>query len=149
MHCIGYHHAEPVLRSLAYALLMHEGDNPSTRDAPADQSGRHNIERAKRIREGWLEGKVDPAATAEMLETLRQASADEASEKVVEMLNREISPQAIWDAPFLASGELLVRQPGIVAIHAVTSSNALRFAWETSDNDDTARGCCCCKMLRS
>ena len=29
LQCIGWQHAEPVLRSLAYALLMHEGGNPA------------------------------------------------------------------------------------------------------------------------
>ena len=29
LDCIGWHHAEPVLRSLAYALLKHEGGNPA------------------------------------------------------------------------------------------------------------------------
>ena len=32
LQCIGWQHAEPVLRSLAYALLMHEGGNPAKRD---------------------------------------------------------------------------------------------------------------------
>jgi hypothetical protein len=34
---------------------------------------------------------------------------------------------------------LLVRQPGIVALHAVTSTNALRFAFETAADDETRR----------
>ena len=36
---IGWHNAEPVLRSLAYALLDHEGENPSKRDAAPDRPG--------------------------------------------------------------------------------------------------------------
>ena len=32
---IGWQHAEPVLRSLAYALLYRDGDNPARQDAPA------------------------------------------------------------------------------------------------------------------
>ncbi len=40
LQCIGWQHAEPVLRSLAYALLQHEGDNPAKRDAAADVIGR-------------------------------------------------------------------------------------------------------------
>jgi hypothetical protein len=32
LRSIGWQHAEPVLRSLAYALLMHEGDNPARRE---------------------------------------------------------------------------------------------------------------------
>ncbi len=139
LNCIGHHHAEPVLRSLAYALLMHEGDSPATRDAKPDLPWRHNAQRAKQIRPAWLEGKVDPAATTEMLATLRQANEDETAEKVVELLNREIAPQSIWDALFVGAGELLVRQPGIVALHASTSTNALRYAWNTTSDDDTRR----------
>jgi hypothetical protein len=33
LQSIGWQHAEPVLRSLAYALLEHEGSNPAERDA--------------------------------------------------------------------------------------------------------------------
>ena len=139
LNCIGHHHAEPVLRSLAYALLKHDGNNPSKGDDKADRPWRLNVERAKKIRGNWLEGKVDPAATTEMLATLRQADENETADKVVELLNREIAPQAIWDALFVGAGELLVRQPGIVALHAVTSTNALRYAWDTSASDDTRR----------
>src|SRR5204863_2159476 len=55
------------------------------------------------------------------------------------VLNRGIAPQAIWDALFVGSGELLARQPGIVALHSVTSTNALRFAWDTVASDETRR----------
>ncbi len=44
MQCIGWRHAEPILRSLAYALLMHEGDNPANRDSEADRPYRRNQE---------------------------------------------------------------------------------------------------------
>src|SRR5947209_11739756 len=47
LQCIGWQHAEPVLRSLAYALLMHEDGNPADRDAPADRPWRRNLELAK------------------------------------------------------------------------------------------------------
>lgn len=139
LNCIGHQHAEPVLRSLAYALLAHEGDSPAARDDTADRPWRRNVERAQKIRPNWLEGKVDSAATLDMLAALREGNEDETSEKVVELLNREIAPQAVWDALMLGSGELLVRQPGIVALHAMTTSNALRYAWNTSTSDDTRR----------
>ena len=32
---IGWQHAEPILRSLAYALLMHDGSNPAERGRPS------------------------------------------------------------------------------------------------------------------
>src|SRR5262245_33361997 len=55
LQCIGWHHAEPVLRSLAYALLQHEGDNPAKRakEVVADAIGRKNADRAKTIRPDW------------------------------------------------------------------------------------------------
>ena len=40
---------------------------------------------------------------------------------------------------FLAGGELLLRQRGIVALHALTSTNALRFAYDTAADDMTRR----------
>jgi len=139
LNCIGHQHAEPVVRSLAYALLMHEGDNPAQRDDSADRPWRKNVERAKAIRPAWLDGKLDSAATSDMLAALRQGDENETADKVVELLNREVSPQSIWDAQFVGAGELLARKPGIVALHAVTTSNALRYAWNVSDSDDTRR----------
>lgn len=139
LNCIGHQHVEPIFRSLAYALLSHEGESPATRDETADRPWRKNLERAQKIRPAWLEGKTDPAGTLDMLAALRQGNEDETSEKVLELLNREVSPQAIWDAMFVGAGELLVRQPGIVALHAVTTTNALRYAWNTTASDDTRR----------
>ena len=111
LQCIGWQHAEPVLRSLAYALLKHEDGNPAERDDPADRPWRHNQERAARIKEGWTGGKPDAAAAADLLATLRKGSDDDACEQVVELLNRGVAPQSIWDALFDGAGELLLRQP--------------------------------------
>jgi hypothetical protein len=137
LQCIGWQHAEPVLRSLAYALLSHEGDNPAQRDDEADRPYRRNIELVENVRRQWRDGKVDSAATSELLQTLRTKSNDEACDQVVEMLNRGIAPQSIWDAFQVAAGELLMRQPGIVALHAVTTSNALHYAYQASGNTTT------------
>jgi hypothetical protein len=139
LQTIGWQHAEPVLRSLAYAILKHDGTNPSTADLGPDRPGRRNRELAGRIRADWLDGKPSNEATADLLAVLRQGSEQDAPAKVVELLNGGAAPQAIWDALFLGAGELLLRQPGIVALHAVTSTNALHYAYETSPNDDTRR----------
>lgn len=137
LEAIGWHHAEPVLRSLAYALLMHEGQNPSKRDADADRPYRRNIELAAKVRDDWMDGAGDPAATNELLETLRSASGDDACDAVVALLNRGVAAQSIWDALHLASGELLMRQTGIVSLHAVTTTNALRYAYQASGDATT------------
>jgi hypothetical protein len=139
LQCIGWQHAEPVLRSLAYALLMHEEGNPAERDASADRPWRQNQERAERVKEGWNGGSPDSAASADLLGTLREGSEDDACEQVVELLNRGVGPQSIWDALFNGAGELLLRQPGIVALHAVTTTNALHFAFQASGDDQTRR----------
>ena len=55
------------------------------------------------------------------------------------MLNASVSPQSIVDAYFAAAGELLMRQPGIVALHASTTTNAIRYAFDTSRDDETRR----------
>jgi hypothetical protein len=140
LQAIGWQHAEPVLRSLAYALLDRGGDsNPSKADFESDRPGRRNVSAAKKIRNDWQDGKSSSAATTEMLNTLRHASPDEASDKAIEILNRGVAVQSIWDALFQAGGELLMRRPGILSLHALTSSNALHFAYLTSEQDETRR----------
>lgn len=139
LEVIGWQHAEPILRSLAYALQHHEGGNPFKGDAPADQPWKQNRELATKLRADWTEGRVDPAATSEFLSVLRDGSDQEACTTAVEIINRGVSSQSIWDAIFVGAGELLIRQPGIVALHAMTSSNALRYAYQTTVVDETRR----------
>jgi len=139
MQTIGWRHAEPVVRSLAYALLEHEGGNPAQRDADADRPWRENIPRAGRIRAAWQRGRTSSDATTEFLATMRTAATGEASDRVVAMLNREIDPVSLWDALFLFAGELLMRQPGIVGLHCVTMANALHFGYQNSGSDETRR----------
>jgi len=140
LQAIGWQNCEPVLRSLAYGLLDRRGDaNPAKSNLPADRPWRRNVELVKRIRADWLHGKPDAAATRELLDTLRTANENEVCGKVIEMLNREVAPQSIWDALFDAAGELLMRRPGIVSLHAVTSTNALHFAFQQSASDETRR----------
>ncbi len=135
LQCIGWQHSEPVLRSLAYALLQHNKGNPADRDDPADRTGRVNLARAARIREGWYAGKPDAKAATDLLSTLRKGSENDASQQVVELLNRGIAPQSIWDALFDGAGELLLRKANIVSLHAVTTTNALHYAYQASGDD--------------
>jgi len=136
---IGWRHAEPVLRSLAYALTFYNGSNPAKSDDAADRSGRKNRELVKQFPENWRDGKVDESATVDMLAALREASDQEVCQKCVDLLKKGISPQSIWDAILTGSCELLMRKPGIVSLHSVTSSNALRYAYEQTGNDETRR----------
>lgn len=139
LQTIGWRHAEPILRSLAFALLEHEGTNPAQRDGAPDRPMRENLRRVGTIRADWQRGRVSREATADLLATLRTGTPDEACGRVVALLNEQIDPASLWDALFLCAGELLMRQPGIVGIHTVTSTNALYFAYQNSANDETRR----------
>jgi hypothetical protein len=141
LQAIGWRHAEPVLRSLAYALLDRGGNkNPAQNDYDADRPYRENQKRVSDIGPLWKsERTLSPEASADLLATLRTATPSEGSQKVVELLKKGIHPASIWDGLFLTAGELIMRQPGIVGIHCVTSTNALHYAYQTSDNDETRR----------
>ena len=49
-----------------------------------------------------------------------------------QQLKSGISAASVWDAVHLGAGELMMRQPGIYGIHTVTSTSAIRYAYETA-----------------
>jgi hypothetical protein len=135
LQAIGWQHAEPVLRSLTYGQLDLMNDSRPIAVGPYEA----NLENARKIRDDWQTGKPDPSATRALLETLRQASSEGASSEAVAILNRGIAPESLWDAVILAANETLMRAPGILALHAVTSANALHFIFGASGDDTTRR----------
>ena len=137
LEVIGWRHAEPVLRSLAYALLDRVGDkvNPATADLPADRPFRRNLELVKTLRPAWLDGKRDDRAVVEMIQVVRTGASTESSEKAVELLNRGVAPASLFDGYLNAAGELLMRAPGILSLHATTFSNAVRYSWDHCDDE--------------
>lgn len=140
LEVMGWQHAEPVVRSLVYAMLNHEGDkDPANNDYDADRPYRENQKRMAAIRKDWQDGKLDEGATKELLATLRTAKPGDCCEAVVQMLNQGVSPQSIWDGMFVCGGELLMRQPGIVGLHTLTSSNAVHYAYQRAQLDETRR----------
>jgi hypothetical protein len=134
---IGQEHGEPIVRSLAYALLNRQGERGD--DLPAERPWKRNLELAAKFPSTWRDGKPDDSATLELLSTLRHKGDREACDNVLSILERGVGVQSIWDALFLAAGELLVRQPDIAALHAVTSTNAIHFAFQTAADENTRR----------
>ncbi len=141
LEAIGWQHAEPVLRSLVYGLLDRNGEkqNPARADLPADRPFRRNLESVKQIRTGWLDGKPDTDATRFMLEAIREGSAADTSARAIELLNRGVAPQSLFDACFDGAGELLMRQPGILALHATTFTNATHYAFQHCRDEGTRK----------
>jgi hypothetical protein len=141
LELIGGHHAEPVLRSLAYALLDRSGakENPAHADLPADRPFRQNLEAMKKVRADWLGGARNAEASQEMLGAIRAASAADASELTLKLLNAGVAPQSIFDALFTGAGEMLMQAPGIISLHAMTFTNAVHYAWHRTRSDETRR----------
>jgi hypothetical protein len=140
LQSIGWQHAEPVMRSLVYALLDRGRDgNPAEHDYAADRPGRRNLEIRGGIRTDWLAGAAGSEATEGLLEHARSGAAIEAGEAVVSWLNRGVAPASIWDGIFAGACERLMRDPGIITLHAVTCANALHYAWQHCSDDSTRR----------
>lgn len=136
---IGWQYAEPVLRSLAYALLMHEDGNPADRNDVADLPWRRNEKIERKIRGDWKDGGPSPEATFELLEVLRTGSYEDAADAVIERLNHGASPTSLWDAIFCGAAELQLRLPNIVSLHGVTTTRAIHHAYRTTGQDRTRR----------
>jgi hypothetical protein len=148
LQCIGWQHAEPVLRSLSRAILRHD-NNPPTQELARNHYAvwQRNRELAAELPESWAEGKPSSEATTDLLAIMRQATPADASRKVFELLKGGVAPQSIWDAVFVGVAELLMRWPGppdkwpggVLPLHAVTSLNAVYYAFTSSGQDETRR----------
>ena len=101
---IGWEHAEPVLRSLAYALLEHEGENPAKRDAPVDRPWRENGKLASEFPVDWEAGNGKGEDAASLLPVLREGEAADAAGKVVGLLKSGTGARSIWDVLLGFSG---------------------------------------------
>ncbi len=139
LSCIGWQHAEPILRSLAQALQYFTGDNPAKSDQEADRHGRQNLELLKKIRPDWREGKLDSAATTDLVAGFRQGSAKEMAQKSVDLLNGGLAAQSIWDAIHTAAGEILMSRVNIQSLHSQTTMNALHYCYDYTSDDETRR----------
>jgi hypothetical protein len=148
LQTIGWRHAEPAMRSLVMALLDVGGRRGSStvsrgpRTGLDDKTAQSNAERATKalphLPATWTGPANDRAATGDLLDAMRTATIEDACTKALEQLQSgKTQAQSTWDAVHLAAGELIMRQPGILGIHAVTSVNALHYAFRTAVNPET------------
>jgi hypothetical protein len=148
LQTIGWRHAEPAARSLVMALLdasQRRGSGTVARGPRTgldDKTYQANAERAARVfpqlPASWTGSGADKAATLELLAAMRTATIDDAGQKLLELLKSgKLQAQGAWDAVHLAAGEYIMRQPNILGIHAVTSTNALHYAFRTAVDPQT------------
>lgn len=137
LEVIGWQHAEPVMRSLAFALLNHNDEpNPSKNDLAADKSGRSNWELVSKLNSNTTSLSLDNAYTQQWLEASRTENPSSLALLTLEGLNRGVSPRSVIDGIYTAASEMVMRQPAIVPLHAITSSNALQYLYRTVQAND-------------
>ena len=140
LQVIGWQFAEPILRSLTFALLNHGGEaNPAKSDHPADRPWRDNGELLAQLPASWRDGQLDNAIPPLLFEAFRAGTPQTASQVAVDALSRGVSPQSVWDGVFVGAGELLMRQPGIIGLHGLTTANAMHYLYRNVANDALRR----------
>ena len=143
LQTIGWQHAEPALRSLVLGLLDYGQEQRVNGFAFEDQTYRSNLRWAKTLStqvDGDRGHSADDLGATQSLLALLRDSDDAARvcrQLAVELQSERCTTQQAWDAIHLAAGELMMRQPGIFGIHTVTSSSALRYAYDTAKDRET------------
>lgn len=143
LEVIGWQHAEPVLRSLAAGLTDFGPESKLNGFAFDDQCIHANTKRAAetRLPDSWTAMPSDAAAVRSVLEVMRTATPDAACADVAARLSKaQCGAAAVWDAIHLASAELRLRSNSrmvIGGIHAVSSANALRYAFTAATDPRT------------
>jgi hypothetical protein len=140
LHAIGWQHAEPVLRSLVLAQLDFGRQQQMNGYALDDQCWAGNLKRVKetfpRLSDAWVEERGDPAATRSIVAAMRESKPEEACAEIAgRLVKGKTSAATVWDAVHLAAAEIRMRATGgaaLVGIHAVTSANALHYAYTTA-----------------
>ena len=140
LNTLGWSGAEPFLRSLTYAMQNHADEpNPAQSDLAADRPWRENLELAEDFPSDWRTGTPTPEAIPDLLVTFREGTAGDTARATAAAVRQGVDPQTLWTAIILAAGELLLRQPGIIAIHANTTAEALHQGYRRSGDDQTRR----------
>lgn len=136
LQTIGWRHAEPAMRSLVRGLLDFGAKERLNDFAFEDQTWIPNDRLVRKSNPGrlrWKGKQPDSRAALQVLETCREAKPIDACLAVWRDLNAGLlACKDAWDGVFLAAGELMMQQPAIYGVHTVTSTNALRYAYDTA-----------------
>lgn len=140
LETIGWEHAEPVMRSLAFAILNHSGEpNPADHDLEADRAGRANWERVRGNAFPEIVTTEDDAWSEQWLQSARTESADRLAAMTAAGMQQGVSPRSIYHAIQGSAAELVMRQPAIVPLHAITSTNAIHHLVRTVQDRNLKR----------
>lgn len=130
----------PLARSLALAIQNPEGDsNPARHVHEADADWKANETLADTLPPDWERGPTDAAAGRTLLEELRTGVSQSAVAAAVDLLSRGVSARTVWEAVMALAAELILRNNGILAVHANTTANAMHYSYRVSGSDRTMR----------
>jgi hypothetical protein len=132
LEIIGWERSEPALRSLVAGLLY---GGPGETSASFDA----NRGRLAQFPDGWQDGDRDPEASRDLLARLRTCDAGGAADHAIELLRRGVAPDALWDGYRLMASELLLRAPGLLAVHPMTTINAFNYAFGVTRAEQSRR----------
>ena len=132
--------AAPLARSLALAVQNAEGDaNPARHAHSADHDWQANQALAAKLPQDWQGGRDDIAAGRTLLQELRTASSEQATDAATQLLADNVSAHTVWEAVMVFAAELILRRNNIVALHANTTANAMHYCYLVSDEDRARR----------
>jgi hypothetical protein len=138
LETIGWQHAEPGLRYLARETCRPKTDNTF---AANEQRLKRSLTQSP---PNWASRKGNRSVTLELYRILRSADADAAGDFIcATLISNKASAGAVWDAISLAAADLIFRHRvggnviGGALIHAVTSTNALRYGFGLVANQET------------
>jgi len=137
-------HAEPLLQSLVLALLNHGGGpNPARSDLAPDRPWRRNLALLERNHNGQGSHAQSPSGSesriADLLAGLREGSDEEAARSIRDALVRGVPDADLWTALFAAAGDQMLKDGGILAVHANTTLDALHYAYRRVGDAGTRR----------
>ena len=122
--------------------LLSSGNNAGFQEQPYLSNVERLRKAATRLPGEWATRRGDPSATEELLALVRDKRTDDACQLALDQLaDGNAGAAAVWDAVHLAAGELIMRERDVwgnlAGVHAVTSANALHYAFRMSGQAQT------------
>ena len=138
LETIGWQHAEPALRYMARESCRPEGDSTFA------SNERRVRETVPLLPPDWASNESNRSLTLELYTLLRGAHPEDVGDLIcASLIQRSAKAGAIWDAISLAAADLIYRHRtggniiGGALIHAITSSNALRYGFQHVSDSET------------
>ena len=137
LEVMGWQHAEVALRYVTRYIGGYKGDKTY---APNLERVKQTLPRLPGIGPAQTS---DRAATLELYKLLRAGNADESCDLICsQLLSKRVKAGSVWDAISLAAADSVFRHKiggGMLGaqIHAVTTTNALRYGFNLVDDPQT------------